>query len=149
MHYSNLLPFFFTSSIYHIVERFTVVIDAGSSGSRAALYTYMQEIPNALPDALLTLSSTETLPGISSIPFPTFPEYLQTLFFPLLEHIEQLSLSPIELAEIPVYFYATAGMRTLSPTQQKKIYNAIKTWICNPKNTPFKTVEVRSITGYE
>ena len=130
-------------------EQLAIVVDAGSSGSRAYLYAYTQDAPHALPTALRVLSSAHASPPLSTTTETTLPTYLETLFTPLLTELTQLGFSNAAAAKIPVYFYATAGMRAVSPATQANTYHTIQDWITNPQHTPFQTVDARTITGYE
>ncbi|MDP3559295.1 MAG: multidrug DMT transporter permease [Legionellaceae bacterium] len=93
-----------------------MVIDAGSSGSRAHLYEYEKAEGN-VPSVIQELWSKKVNPGFSTL--EARPEVIH-------QYIEQL-LTGMPVAEkVPVYFYATAGMRLLPEASQQALYRVLK-----------------------
>ena len=117
-------------------ERYGVVLDAGSSGTRVYIYSWL---PNSL--ARLDKSSLQSLPeletkdkwtkkvhpGVSTFganPDSVGPDHLR----PLLEHA--LHYIPKEaVPETPIFLLATAGMRLLPEQQQKDVLRNICSYI--------------------
>lgn len=100
--------------------KYAIIIDAGSSGSRAHIYEYSQD--KNLPDALPTIkqvSSKKTKPGLS-----TFTKSIDSIwgdhFEPLIKHAEEIIPSNLH-ASTPIFIQATAGMRLIKPKYRKKI----------------------------
>ncbi|TFY65005.1 hypothetical protein EVG20_g5750 [Dentipellis fragilis] len=117
-------------------RRFGVVIDAGSSGSRAQIYSWRdaravraeqgQQVYYSLPkvekgtrDGDGWVSKVE--PGISS--FAQNPEGIAAYLAPLLDHARS-HIPPSLHSETPLFLLATAGMRLLTPEQQATVLEA-------------------------
>lgn len=111
------------------------VIDAGSTGSRLHVYAY--DIANATPQNIKEIFSKKINPGISSVDTnqEAINQYLVKLF----------SLTNITDVNIPVYFYATAGMRLLPQQKQQAIYDHIKKWF--DSQPQWQLVKAKTITG--
>ncbi|OLL21684.1 Golgi apyrase [Neolecta irregularis DAH-3] len=115
-------------------RRFGVVIDAGSSGSRVQIYSWLDNAiaaQDATGEELYRTPAVEKgqrkgkewtfkmHPGIS-----TFTSRLEDLgkehLKPLLDHALQL-VPPPAVATTPLFLLATAGMRLLTPDMQRAI----------------------------
>ena len=112
------------------------VVDAGSTGSRLHIYAYDVDKQNN-PIKIEQVWSNKVKPGFASIePSQAVVDtYLTNLF----------ANSPEQ--NVPVYFYATAGMRLVSTVKQKIYYDALKQWA--EKNTQSNVVIAKTITGRE
>ncbi|EPQ57787.1 hypothetical protein GLOTRDRAFT_114425 [Gloeophyllum trabeum ATCC 11539] len=113
-------------------RRFGVVIDAGSSGSRLQIYSWRDprlvkaedhKAYNALPKIEKGTRNgdewvTKVEPGIST--FAENPEGLPAYLAPLLDHARS-HIPPSLQPETPLFLLATAGMRLLSPDQQREV----------------------------
>ncbi len=111
------------------------VVDAGSTGSRVHIYAYDHE-GNQITN-IHEVSSKKIQPGIASVELneASIHKYLNTLF------------ADSQNKSIPVYFYATAGMRLLSNQKQISYYDKIKKWFSSQSN--WKLLEAKTITGNE
>jgi len=111
------------------------VIDAGSTGSRLHLYSYDLEGNN--PVHIEKIFSKKIQPGISNVELNTasINQYLNVLF------------SEKSDKAIPVYFYATAGMRLLSNERQHVYYEKIRQWF--DANSQWSLREAKTISGKE
>ena len=118
-----------------------VIVDVGSTGSRLHIYQYQKAINQAKDFKLIATNSIS--PGLSSISEGNIAPYLADLFSKKII----ATLSQAEQKLTPVYFYATAGMRLLSAPEQKYYYKAVRAWLL--KNTAFKIIDARTITGQE
>ncbi|NRD75465.1 hypothetical protein HQQ94_20030 [Shewanella sp. VB17] len=113
----------------------TLVIDAGSSGSR--LYDYKYHYDNSGSDEGLPIfdsnSSLSISGGIQNVNLKNLDTYLTELF--------------VEVTTEPdnINFYSTAGMRLVSPSKREIINNEVKEWIEN--HYPSSHVSVKTITG--
>lgn len=110
------------------------VVDAGSTGSRLHLYTYQLDNNNT-PIYIQDAWTNKVTPGLSSIA-PQDAEmesYLKSLF------------SGFPNQNIPVYFYATAGMRMLPELEQEKRYHVISQWFS--KQETWSLLAMKTITG--
>ena len=112
------------------------VVDAGSTGSRLHIYAYDVDKQNN-PINIEHVWSNKVKPGFASIePSQAVVDtYLTNLF----------ANSPEQ--NVPVYFYATAGMRLVSVAKQKSYYDALKQWA--EKNRQSNVIIAKTITGRE
>ena len=94
-----------------------VVVDAGSTGSRAHLFAYNLDDQH-LPTDIQTVWSKRITPGLATVASnqTAMDNYLNALF------------SGMPDSNVPVYFYATAGMRLLPDNQQDRLYHLLHTW---------------------
>lgn len=112
------------------------VIDAGSTGSRLHIYIYDLD-NNKNPIEIREHWSKKIKPGIATLTpkQPIIDAYLNQLF----------QGSPAQ--HMPVYFYATAGMRLLPESKQRPYYQALKKWFSQQKN--WQLIDSKTITGTE
>ncbi|HHT0593596.1 TPA: multidrug DMT transporter permease [Legionella anisa] len=112
------------------------VVDAGSTGSRLHVFAYDLDETNT-PSRIAEIWSKKIKPGFSMIEANqnTVDAYLTTLF----------SGAPTQ--HIPVYFYATAGMRLVSQTKQKIYYQEVQKWF--HQKSEWQLVEAKTITGHD
>lgn len=113
-----------------------IVIDAGSSHSTLYLYEYKPD--NPLPSSIKTIYQKTVNPGISAI--STDPATLDSYFSGLFGEANATYPN-----HIPTYFYATAGMRLLSPEKQQQYYNELNTWVKN--HSQFRLIDHRTLDG--
>ncbi|MDF1827554.1 MAG: multidrug DMT transporter permease [Legionellaceae bacterium] len=108
------------------------VVDVGSTGSRLHIYDYDCEDPEGHTHEVWSKKIT---PGFASLePMQAVIDpYLKSLFNGAPEHM-------------PVYFYATAGMRLLSHEQQQAHYAAAQHWF---QQSHWDLIEAKTITGRE
>jgi len=108
-----------------------LVFDAGSSGTRAHLYV-VEQTDDGIP-SLTEVTQHKVKPGISDKSLSDNPwdysYYLDNLFAELHPH-----LTDEERANTPIYFYATAGMRTLPIREQHKIMKHVRKHMVNEIN---------------
>ncbi|GJJ12382.1 hypothetical protein Clacol_006624 [Clathrus columnatus] len=106
-------------------RRFAITIDAGSSGSRLQIYSWLHPSANDLSLPKLSVIERGTKdpnasvikiePGISS--FSKTPGEIAQHLAPLLQHARD-HIPPSLHSETPLFLYATAGMRLL-PQQER------------------------------
>lgn len=110
------------------------VVDAGSTGSRLYIYSYDLDKTNT-PTHITELWTKKITPGFASIDSSanSIALYLSTL----------LADAPVK--KVPLYFYATAGMRLLPQAKQKKHYNELSTWFNNQQEWQLK--EAKTLIG--
>lgn len=117
-------------------QKYGVVLDAGSSGTRVYIYRW-DELDyargHARPAELKQLPEIETKkhwtkktkPGVSS--FGSKPYHVGEYLQPLLQHA--IDIIPAESApETPLFLLATAGVRLLPPREQKVLLEQICTY---------------------
>ncbi|KTD11791.1 ectonucleoside triphosphate diphosphohydrolase [Legionella gratiana] len=110
------------------------VVDAGSTGSRAHIFAYDLDETNT-PSHIHEIWSKKIKPGLATIEANanTIDAYLTILF----------SGAPIQ--NMPVYFYATGGMRLIPQTKQKLYYKEIQNWF--NQQSVWQLIEAKTITG--
>ncbi|KAL9939415.1 hypothetical protein V8E36_001232 [Tilletia maclaganii] len=158
-----------TASEWSKNRKYAVIIDAGSSGSRMQVYSWLDP-KTERAERLRTGQDLKELPKVEKGTWPEsgkdwqlkvepgissfhdhpkdLPQYLKTLFAHAVDVIP-----PQALASTPVYLLATAGMRLLPDAEQ----HAILTTTCKyiRTHTPFIvgdaqcTEHVKVITGEE
>jgi len=120
------------------------IVDTGSSGSRIYLYKHLININGKIDVTAIELKKNKVKPGLSSLSGdPTMVgEYIK----PLIESVKgAISINRIPENDINFYMLATAGMRTVSPQLQTKLYSTIKKYL--KQNTKFKVKEIATIPG--
>lgn len=110
------------------------VVDAGSTGSRLHVYAYDVDETNS-PIHINEVWNKKIRPGLATIESntATIDAYLSTLF----------SGAPNQ--NIPIYFYATAGMRLLPVSKQKKYYDEVQNWFS--QQPQWKLIAAKTISG--
>jgi hypothetical protein len=112
------------------------IVDVGSSGSRLHFYVYDMGADQQ-PMNVEEKWSKKIKPGFSTLELQqtTIDTYLNDLF------------SNQSETDVPVYFYATAGMRLLSEPKQQAYYNAAKTWFS--KQSSWRLIDAKTISGQD
>lgn len=113
-----------------------IVVDVGSTGSRIHLYAYDLDA-NHSPVGITEQWSNKVNPGFATLEAKneSVNAYLDSLF------------SGLKVSKVPVYFYATAGMRLLSQTNQKKLYLLAQDWFASHPDWPLTSA--KTIPGSE
>ncbi|WP_242602079.1 multidrug DMT transporter permease [Legionella yabuuchiae] len=112
------------------------VVDAGSTGTRLHVYSFERN-QSQLPINIKEVWSKQIRPGFATLEpsQDTVNAYLNILF------------SDALATNIPVYFYATAGMRLLSGPKQASYYNALRQWFKH--HSQWKLIDSKTISGRE
>lgn len=112
------------------------VVDAGSTGSRLHIFAYETDTTSS-PINITELWTKKITPGIAKVEANknTLDAYFTTLF------------ADAPKQKMPVYFYATAGMRLLPPSRQKKYYEELNQWFANRQQ--WQLADAKTITGHE
>lgn len=112
------------------------VVDAGSTGSRLHVFAYDLDETNT-PTHINEIWSKKVKPGFAMLEANqnTIDAYLTTLF----------SGAPTQ--HIPVYFYATAGMRLVPQTKQKIYYQEVQKWFS--QKSEWQLMDAKTITGLD
>lgn len=110
------------------------VIDAGSTGSRLHVFTYDKDKTNT-PTSITEVWAKKISPGLATIETNqnTIDSYMTILF----------AGAPTQ--QMPVYFYATAGMRLVPQAKQKVYYQNIRNWF--NQNANWQLIDAKTITG--
>lgn len=131
------------ASIIASTVQYAVIIDAGSSGSRAHVFEYT--MPHPVP-IIKDIFSQSTTPGLSS--FANVPNAAGASLKPVLDAAAQaLQDKGVDLAEVPVRVLATAGMRLLTEEQQAAIYAGVIRYIQNNYAFSLNDHNIRTISG--
>lgn len=107
----------FSASTMCPENRCIAVVDAGNAGSRLHIYSYDLDATNT-PFKIKNVFSKKIESGLASIELnqASVNRYLSLLF------------SDVPEQNIPVYFYATSGMRKLSFSRQQAYYAKLTQW---------------------
>ncbi len=111
----------------------TIVVDAGSTGSRLHFYQYTKNASTGLP-VISSEKAGKQNGGIQKLSSKQLTPYLDQLFS---------SFKDSEPDRI--FFYSTAGMRLVSPDDKASINKAITAYLS--KAFPQSTIDVKTITG--
>jgi Golgi nucleoside diphosphatase len=112
------------------------VVDAGSTGSRLHIYSFDLD-SNHNPIQIKEYWSKKIKPGFATLApnQQVIDDYLNQLF----------QGSPTQT--MPVYFYATGGMRLLPKSKQQPYYQHLQRWFSQQKK--WQLIEAKTITGGE
>jgi hypothetical protein len=94
---------------------YLAIIDAGSSGSR--IYMYLINDGSSVLQSVELPGKTKVKPGIDKT--ENISRHLESL-------VDCVKAAKIDCSEVTFYLMATAGMRTVSPIIQKKVYCDVK-----------------------
>lgn len=110
----------FASSIVCPENRCVAVVDAGNAGSRLNIYSY-EEDSSHTPFNIKNIFTKKIEPGFASVELnqKAVSAYLSLLFSDIFDEYEH---------SVPVYFYATSGMRMLNFSRQQAYYAKLGQW---------------------
>ena len=112
---------------------YTLVIDAGSTGSRAYIFVY--EDDDVLETrSVRSIQGKKAVPGLSS--FSSHPQGVTDYFEPLFLHAVDI-IPPEYHNETLVYIKGTAGMRLLKEEEQDAIWDSLVQGLAEHHNVPF------------
>ena len=116
-----------------------IVIDAGSGGSRLHVYTWEPRIFKTSPPPLSYpeshgLWTSRIAPGVANFAenMGGIHDHLQ----PLIDFAKSV-IKPGDYAHVPIYFYATGGMRLLSTGKRDAIIDVVRNLFKNDTFCPF------------
>lgn len=136
-----------TAANQNPLGHYTIVIDAGSSGSRLHIFEYVNKAADAKQLPLvkdIAPADSAITPGISS--FAQHPQDVGPALKPLLDKANiTLQAAGADLSRVDFNLLATAGMRLLPAASQAAIYQAIKDYLT--ANTRFKLKNIETISG--
>lgn len=120
---------------------YSIIIDAGSSGTR--LHLFQSDKESNVP-IINELFSEDIKPGLSY--YADHPENAGASLKKLFDDVfAVINKNQLDAHTIPVDIYATAGMRLLSEKSQNAIYTNVKTYLTQHYTFPLQHVE--TITG--
>lgn len=128
-------------SVFANDNQYSIIVDAGSSGSRLHLLQY--EKNKRIPE-IKDIFSEKVTPGLSS--FADTPEkvgpYIQKIFDHAQEQLIALGVNP---KEVTASLMATAGMRLVPEEKQAKIYASVNQFL--KTHYVFQIKKVETIPG--
>ncbi|CAD5122315.1 DgyrCDS10753 [Dimorphilus gyrociliatus] len=137
----NLLLLAFISCVF-CKEYYTVVFDAGSSGTRVYIYKIKQRI-NLLPEIKLVINHKET-PGIDDKNIEDVESYLESFTRIIKDNV------PDNFKKFTkIHFLATAGMRLSKKTEAHRKLDRVRKVLRNLKPFPYDKSNVRIMSGEE
>ena len=138
--------FLFCFSTYASSPQYAVMIDAGSSGSRAHVFEYTTSLPKPPIPLINDIYNKNTSPGLSS--FANNPSAAGSSLKPILDEVARyLSSKNVDLSQVKISVLATAGMRLLPENEQQAIYANVRSFIRNNYAFSLSTQNVRTISG--
>ena len=140
--------FLFTLPVFASSLQYAVIIDAGSSGSRAHVFQYAKALPMIPVPVIADLFNKNTKPGLSS--YANDPSAAGASLKPILDASSAfLQAKGVNLAQVPVSVLATAGMRLLPADEQTAIYASVRSYIRANYAFSLSDQNVRTITGVQ
>lgn len=122
-------------------NHYSIVVDAGSSGSRLHVFEY--QMTGGVPE-IKDIFSESIKPGLSS--YADHPKDAGTSLQKLLaDAATELEKKHIDLHTVRVNVLATAGMRLVPEEQQKVIYASVTDFI--QQHSGFTPGEIKTISG--
>jgi len=118
----------------------SVVVDAGSSSSRAYVYERKERT-----DQVFELYDNEVSPGIQDVSTSDLSTYLANLLSS--SFLQALNDYGVNQAETPLRFYGTAGMRSVNARLQNQTWTSTAEWIESHYN--FTDIQVKTISGQQ
>ncbi|HSW71261.1 MAG TPA: hypothetical protein VLH77_04705, partial [Gammaproteobacteria bacterium] len=120
---------------------YTMIIDAGSTGSRIHLFEYYMQFNIPVIHELFSESSK---PGLAS--YENMPEAAGSSLKKLIEDaLLEAQKKQLDPAKIRINLYGTAGMRLIAPEKQAAIYQQVSLFIKN--NYSLIPGEIKTIPG--
>lgn len=136
------------STSAQVTWSYGVVVDLGSSGSRGHVFQWtdardVQQAPGSSPYWFIKVK-----PGVSS--YAEAPEDAALSLVPVLDYcIEQLQSANATLEEVPIFLYATAGLRLVGEDAAEAVLEAIRSMVSNDYPFVFEDDWARVIDGSE
>ena len=126
--------------------QYSVIVDAGSSGSRAHVFAYAKSLPMIPVPIIKDIFNKSTKPGLSS--YAADPADAGPSLKPILDAaVTELQSRGVKVSQVPVSVFGTAGMRLLSPSEQDAIYASVRSFIRSHYTFIFDNNNVGTISG--
>lgn len=134
-------------------EKWGVVIDAGSSGTRLRLFHWRDWSSDSLPqireEQPPNFDDAELLrqrPGLSS--FVSHPELAEQQVLSIVTQARRW-VPADQQPSTPLYLKATAGLRLVPLAQSEEVLERLRAMLSNRTLCPFRFVSARVISGEE
>lgn len=121
---------------------FIAIVDAGSSGSRINLFN-IKNINGTVQFDVIPLKNNKTIPGVSG--YALNPDKIAEHISPLIESLRKGLPSGVNENDVALYFFSTAGMRTVNPAQQELIHKNLENYL--KANTNLRIQDIGTISG--
>ena len=129
-------------------SQYGIIMDAGSSGTRARIYNFVDEDGSLDPSEVNQVKAEprKEKPGLAS--FAGHPEDIEAYLQPLLD-AAQKAIPADQHHATPIFLFATAGMRLLREADQKIVLDEVDKIFSDKEKCPFeyKSNGARVITG--
>lgn len=126
--------------------QYAVIVDAGSSGSRAHVFAFAKSTSQIPLPVINDVLMKSTKPGLSS--YASEPELAGPSLKLILDAAAtDLQNRGVDLSQVPIRVLATAGMRLLPMEQQEAIYASVRSYIHANYTFSLNDDNVRTITG--
>lgn len=128
-----------------------VVIDGGSTGTRAHLFSFIPGSPidlSTLEEVELNEAISQKSPGLSS--FVDNPAAAGADLASLINEAARM-VPPAARSSTPVFAYVTGGLRQMTPVQSNAIMESVRTFL-NSNSSPFmftSSSQARVLSGEE
>jgi Golgi nucleoside diphosphatase len=146
---SEMFPALLSASLSASNVRYGIMVDAGSSGTRAHIYTWAKSpgIPNVQP------APNSSAGWVHKVKIPLAnaandPVVINTIFRPIIEFAAQRIPSEF-IPKTRIFVYATAGMRLLSDFEQEQVLGATFNFLTANSAFRVKRANIRVIDGIE
>jgi len=127
-------------------NQYAVIVDAGSTGSRAHVFLYAKSLPEIPIPVIKDVFSQGSKPGLSS--FVNKPSEAGASLKTILDaSAKYLQDNGVHLSQVPIKILATAGMRLLTPPQQEAIYADVRHYIKSHYAFSLNDQDVQTISG--
>lgn len=137
-----VITLIFSTAIFATKAQYSVIIDAGSHGSRLHLFKYNNNNEMPVISDIFIEKNTKPLATFASHPEDAGPS-LKKLLNAAAEKISDEKIKET----VPISVLGTGGMRLIPEDQQQTIYDNIKYYISNKYKNIFVIDEVQSISG--
>lgn len=126
--------------------QYMIIIDAGSTSSRAHIFEYVKSMPLVPIPVIKDIFNQRNPVPLSS--FANNPSNAGASLKTILDNAQNvLQTRGVNLSRVPIKVYATAGMRLLPVQQQAAIYANVRSYIQTHYTFSLNPADVQTISG--